>query len=54
MARLAPPQEEAAMLSCASAGELRAVGLNSQLLAGFSHCTSFASGTSISMFVEAN
>lgn len=50
------PPKVGATLSCASVSKLKAVGPwhGSPLLAGSSHCTSFASGTSISMFVEAN
>lgn len=48
-------QKARATLNCASVSKLKALGLRgSQLRAGLSHCTSFASGTSISMFVEAN
>lgn len=52
----AAPWTVGARASGASVSKLKAVGLchGSQLLAASSQCTSFASGTSISMFVEAN
>lgn len=57
--RLSPKatlQKAGATLNCASVSKLKALGLclGSQLQAGLSHRTSFASGTSISVFVEAN